>query len=119
VIHKDFLVRQIEFMSEAIACTVLNKESAIKYETQGESQIELYLLCTLLYDLIENKSVNEAENLLFEKIDPNKNDHLTVALEFYSKLNSMTDSELEYADFSREEIAKGLHEVKALFNLSI
>jgi len=42
-----------------------------------------------------------------------------IAVDFYDKLHRMTDEEFEKADFSRNEIERGLNEVKTFYGLSI
>ena len=117
--NKDFLVRQIELMTESIACLVLDKETTAKYVIRSEvNQAETDLFYALICDLVTKKRINEAENLLFNMLDPDNRDHLAIATDFYSRLNSMTEKELDKADFSRNEIAVGLNEVRAIFALS-
>jgi len=116
--HKDFLIRQIELMTESISCLVLNREASIKHEDHHDvSQAESDLLHVLLCDLIAKERINEAENLLFDSLDPDNQNHFLIAVDFYKRLNDMTDDELANADFSREEIANGLNEVNAIFEL--
>lgn len=116
--HKDYLVRQIELMTESIACLVLNTKTSVKQEVYSEtSQAESDLLHVLLCGLIEQKRINDAENLLFDSLNPNNYNHLAVAMDFYNRVNNMTDEELEDADFSREEIAEGLDEVRTILEL--
>jgi hypothetical protein len=118
--HKDYLVRQIEAMTEAIACTVWGKQTTTKSEIQSiENQIESDLLCSLLYDLLEKNKINEAENLLFDILDPDNHDHLIIANEFYSRLNNLADNVLENADFSRSEVKAGLDKVQAIFSITL
>jgi hypothetical protein len=115
--HKDYLVRQIEAMTESIACTILNKQATTIHEIQDiEKEIETDLLRALLHDLLGKHKINEAENVLFDMLDPDNHDHLLIANEFYKHLDSLTDENLEDADFTREEIKDGLNKVKALFS---
>jgi len=72
----------------------------------------------MLRDLTEKCKINEAENLLFEMLDSDNNDHFVLAIDFYKRLNSLSDNDLEQADFSREEIIKGLGEVCSIFGYS-
>ncbi|MCL2426850.1 MAG: DUF6483 family protein [Oscillospiraceae bacterium] len=118
--HKDYLIRQIELMTESIGCLVFNKEASEKNEIHSEiSQAESDLLHVLLCDLIAKERVNEAENLLFDSLDPDNQNHLVIAIDFYRRLNDMTDEELDNADFSREEVENGLAEVKSIFDLEV
>jgi hypothetical protein len=42
-----------------------------------------------------------------------------IALDFYDRLNKLSDGELEIADFSREEIKSGIDDVLKLYNISL
>lgn len=118
--HKDYLIRQIELMVESIAHVVLNTDVSVKNENQIEiCQAESDLLHVLLCDMIAKKQVNEAENMLFDSLDPDNQNHLVIAVDFYSRLNNMTDKELEDVDFSREEIVNGLNEVKGIHEMTV
>jgi len=117
--HSDFLMRQIQLMTTAIANMVFNKESVATYDLKGGvTQSETNLLYVLLRDLADKQKINEAENLLFEMLDRDNHDHFIIATDFYRRLNSLSDKELEEADFSREEIVKGLNEVHSIFRYS-
>ena len=116
MLHKDFLVRQIQLMTEAISCVVFIKETATKNEAQDEiGQTETDLLYVLLSGLLAKNSINKAEDLLFEMLDPDNRDHYKIAMDFYNRLNTISNEELENADFSREETERGLNEVKSIF----
>ena len=58
--------------------------------------------------------VNEAENLLFERLDaPGGENFLPAALQFYQDIQKWEDAALEQAGFSRTEIWDGLAGVRA------
>jgi len=117
--HKDFLMRQIEFITTAVAELIFNKPSS-SYEVQSEvRQQESDLLYVLLCKALENKNINEAENLLFDMLEENNSEHLLIATDFYNLLSRMTDDELQNSDFSRKEIERGLKEVRALYGLHV
>ena len=117
--HQDWVMRQIQILAQAIAKLVFNKD-VISYEINDESNKtvtdELYLRLRALLD--ENK-INEAETLLFDKMDSGNIDYLALAIDFYQKLNNLSDDELKERDFSREEIENGLNEVKNLFGIKL
>jgi len=112
-------MRQIEGITTAIAELVFNKPSS-RYEMQTEIRhSDSDLLYILLCNMLETKNINGAEDLLFDTIEVNNHDHFLIAVDFYDKLNKMTDKELNKADFSRNEIEQGLNEVKSFYGLSI
>ena len=58
--------------------------------------------------------VNEAENLLFDRLDaPGGEALLPAAVQFYKDIQNWEDAALEQAGFSRAEIRDGLAEVQA------
>jgi len=117
--HDDWLVRQIQATTQAIANKMLNKESTPTYEIRNKAnQTETDLLDILLNGLLAENHINEAENLLFDMLNPNNHNHLIVATDFYSHLSNMSDEELEAANFSREEIESGLNEIKTSFGIA-
>ena len=48
-------------------------------------------------------------------LDPQDMEYMRLAIDFYSKLNDLSDDELEACDFSREEIDDGLQVVINIF----
>ena len=115
--HKDFLMRQIEFITTVVAEMFFGKHSS-RYEIHSEvRQTDSDLLYVLLCKMLDEKNINGAEDLLFDMLDADNIEHLSIATEFYEKVNRMTDEELQSADFSREEVEYGLSEVKAIYSL--
>ena len=116
--HKDFLMRQIEFIATAIGEIIFSKPSS-RYEMQSEvRQLESDLLYVLLCNMLDKKNINGAEDLLFDMLDADNREHFLIAVDFYNRLKHMTDAELINADFSREEVERGLDEIKAIYDLS-
>jgi len=68
-------------------------------------------------ELLADSKINEAEDLLFEEIDTNDINGLLLAFDFYFRLSEYDDSYLEQCNFSRDEVADGLMEVKKLFGV--
>ena len=113
--ENDFLMRQIEMTARAIASAVFQKrvESELAEEHDelviAEDDYNEYYFNKLV---LEGK-INEAENLLFAEILRVRSEKsLALALDFYARLNKMSDEQLTACDFSREEIAEGLEELK-------
>jgi len=67
--QQDWIMRQIRNMTQAIARIILKKE-AVEYDITDKTNSEATnLLYKELVNLIENLNINQAENLLFEKIE--------------------------------------------------
>jgi len=117
--QQDWLMRQIKGIADAIAAIIFRKTD-VSYEIQDEaSHTETDMLYLRINELLDNGNINEAENLLFEMIDPSDTNYLLVALDFYKRLNEKSDSELERCGFSRSEIEDGLAEVVSKFGIKL
>ncbi|MCF6464526.1 DUF6483 family protein [Clostridium sp. Cult2] len=115
--EQDYIMRLIKEMIKFIAKIFFHKDE-ISYELSNEDEYSQtdYLYKELLV-LIELGKINEAENLLFEKLDENNNKYIELVLDFYNRLNNLDDDFLEENNFSREEIAEGLKDMAKEFGL--
>jgi enoyl-[acyl-carrier-protein] reductase (NADH) len=112
-------MRQIEGMVNFLIGVALNKKS-ISYEiSQDNSNSNTDMLYGHLNELIDKGKINEAENLLFEKIDTDDKRYLEFAIDFYSRLNKLDDFTLENSGFTRKEIEEGLRDAANIFGISI
>lgn len=118
--QKDYILRQIELLSQGLAKMLLHKETTISVfdgiitET-GELSGTEYLRYTLM-NMLQDGQINDAEDLLFETIEQHpRPEYLGVALEFYALLAEKSDEELRTSDFSSEEIADGLGAIRKIF----
>lgn len=117
--QKDWIMKQIQSMIQLIARFFFKKD-IIKYEIIDETNItQTDLLHKELVGLLNSLRINEAENLLFERIRTNDLNYLAVALDFYRRLNELSDEQLEEANFSRDEIKGGLEEISKMFGLTL
>ncbi|WMM23785.1 DUF6483 family protein [Tissierella sp. MB52-C2] len=115
--HQDWIMRQITSFIDMIG-KVLFKKDSFELNIHGESNSEkIHLLYERLINLINNLKVNEAEDLLFENIETNDLIYIKIAMDFYDKVNKLSDEELEEADFSREEIKLGLEDILRLYGI--
>ncbi len=115
---KDWLLNQIDDLVEFLSRVFLNQTNTeyLPENIVNSTSDELY---NTLDKLICDKKINEAENLLFEKIDTQNPKHLTIAINFYDKLNKLSDETLEEANYTREEINQGLHDILDEFGIKI
>lgn len=117
--QQDFIMRQIELITKFIAEKIFNKSSA-EYDiiekvnlSDGED------LHNKLIRMIQEDKINEAEDLLFEKMDTDDKEYLKVALDFYSRLSKLDDDKLKKNNFSKEEISQGLSDVTKKFKIDV
>lgn len=115
MITRDYLMEEAERLSQMIAAVVFQKYAE---EIPGVEEYAISQDALLLGDLRRLSlagHINEAENLLFQRIDQHPDAHnLSVAGIFYRELSQMTDEELSKADFSRTEIMDGIASIERI-----
>jgi len=117
--QQDWIMRQIRSMTQAIARIIFKKET-VEYDITDKTNTEATnWLYKELLNLIENLNINQAENLLFEKLETHDIKYLEIAIDFYDRLNELSDEQLEKGDFTREEIKIGLNDVLKLFGINV
>lgn len=117
--QQDWLMRQIEVMTIAIAQMLFGKggrEYDLKEEWGQTRSAELHRHLT---ELLKNGRLNEAENLLFFELDETDRTMLAAAIDFYRQANAMSDEELEAQGFTRLELWEGLGDVMERYGLFI
>ena len=111
----DYLMRQIEDMARLCSEVLFAKhtEPLPVFDEQG-NVTENGVLYGRLRMLCSGGRVNEADNLLFDRLDaPGGEALLPAAVQFYKDIQNWEDAALEQAGFSRAEIRDGLAEVQA------
>ena len=117
--HQDWIIRQISSFIQMVGIVLFKKDN-IQINIYDESNsAKIHLLYERLIELINQLKINEAEDLLFESIDASDLNYVKIALDFYDRLNKLSDGELEIADFNREEIKSGIDDVLKLYNISL
>ena len=117
LLQEDWLMRQINSMAQAIAKAIFGREEP-EYLPDGEFP-ETDPLHGRLLDLLDQRRINEAENLIFDEIEKEASPRmLKIACDFYSTLAQMEESRLAAADFSREEVAQGIQDIEDLYGIS-
>lgn len=111
--EKDWFMRQLKLCVEMAASMILGKEFS-PYQLSGqETMTAADQLHIQVVTLLNRGDINGAEDALFDRVDPDDPDIYYVGLDFYDRLNQMTDKELDQLDFSREEIREGLTDFSA------
>ena len=114
----DYILRQIELLGRGLREMVYHDQEDLSEEVfsgQGVFSGKNYLR-HLLRRLVSEGRIGEAEDALFAHLEREPDAaHLEIALEFYDELAALDDGTLRQGDFSREEIAEGLRDVKALW----
>jgi hypothetical protein len=115
---RDWILRQIQMIADMIAHAVFGT-SAIAYMSENEAAPtetdQLYLKLDML---ISQKRIGEAEDCLLDSIEAGNRKHLELAMDFYQKINRLSDEELEQANFPRQEILDGVNYIIKKFGLT-
>ena len=118
MLTQDWMMRQIETMTLAIAKLMFQKDTA-EYANHGETLTAADSLHASLNALLREGRIAEGEDLLFSSLDADEPAFLEVAVDFYFRLNLLSDQELEEGNFSRQEIEEGLHAATKLFGIQL
>lgn len=115
---KDWIVDQIEGIINLVSKVFLHKDD-VSYQVSDVSLSDEDLLYITLNNMLDKREINEAENLLFNEITSLNEKSLSIAINFYSKLNQLNDETLQEANYSREEISQGLSDILKRFGIQL
>ncbi len=117
--HQDWLMRQIEAISAMLAFLLTGKterkedSGAVIFDAGAENS-----LYSRLKSLVQQQRLCEAEDLLFDAMDAWNSEAAEAGIRFYADINKLSDSQLEQANFSREEIQEGLKHLCSHYGLN-
>lgn len=80
---------------------------------------EPYIVLSRMRQLVGEKKINTAENMLFDVFDKAKPYYVRIGLEFYNRISLLSEEELEAADFSVEEIGEGIKDMLDFYGVKI
>ena len=114
----DYIMRQIEGIVRMLARIVLHKEMPEKeFLAEQEFLSEEENFAVQLFKLLRFGEINEAEDLLFERLEEDPAEtYRHIAEGFYDTLEQMDDFTLENSNFSREEIEEGRSSARKLLS---
>ncbi|MDU5700263.1 MAG: DUF6483 family protein [Finegoldia magna] len=115
----DWLLKQINVVSEFLQKIFTDMETSRKLNENEQYQKDSFEFERLLENLIEEDRINDAENILFEKLETNNLMYATIATRFYDKLKGLSDEKLQKSNYSRDEILQGLNDMCDMFGLEI
>ncbi len=115
----DWLLKQINVVSEFLQKLFTDMETSRKLNENEQYQKDSFEFERLLENLIEEDRINDAENILFEKLETNNLMYATIATRFYDKLKGLSDEKLQKSNYSRDEILQGLNDMCDIFGLEI
>lgn len=83
---------------------------------ENSAEDSLYLK---LMHMIDEGKINEAENLLIERLESKKLEDLQLALDIYNYMNEKSDEFLQSNNFERIEIEEGVKSVIIQFGYNV
>lgn len=108
--EQDYIMRMIHEMVRTVLKLLFNIDE--EKEDTGmmidEVSDDYKGLNDELFRLADAGKINEAENMLYDRINVKDVETLKLALLFYNHINEYTSDFLEKADYSREEIKEGI-----------
>lgn len=119
IYQKDYILREIESLIHVITDVFLGEETKEYLPTGKQEDKEVDKLHLEIQKLQKAGKINEAENLLFDKISISHRGYLKIAINFYQQINQLSDEELANQNFSREEIEQGIKEIMNIFGIVI
>lgn len=106
--EQDWFMRQTELLTELISGIMLEGREAV-YKINDYTELSLSdSMYIKLNELLAEGNICGAEDQLYEEIDTEDEGYLLLAIDFYRRLNELTDKDLENKNFSREEVYEGL-----------
>ncbi len=120
--ERDYVMRVIRDMVRFISTVVFGRTElmvGIDSTTKAEvGTVPPYVtMYTEMLRLVEQGDINGAEDMLYEQVDTSDIGYLEAGLAFYHRLTDISDNDLEAADYSREEILDGIHELSDMFGI--
>ena len=114
--EQDYIMRLIKEMIRAILKMLFNIDTETPTTELLENDEEKATLETLL-NMVDDGSINEAENKIFEIAAIGDKINLEMILLFYSYLNDKSDDFLMENNFSRKELQEDLKCILSQYGL--
>jgi hypothetical protein len=118
VIRNDHIMRQIASLVRALSVLLLGKAIPVFERYDDKSTASSDRLNDVLIDLIAENRIDEAENMLFKKLEAGIDRPLALTLDFYYRLSLLPRERLGQAGFTLEEIDRGLRDALALIGMA-
>ena len=118
--EKDYIMRLIHGVAQILAKLLFNRQEEVEIPAVMEEYCRKD--DDILKRMVDDGKVNEAEEKLFDLLAAaswDEKQKAALALSFYDYLNGKDDEFLAAADFSREEIIRGLEDAMKAVGMEI
>lgn len=92
MLTEDWMMRQVDALARSIAYLVFQKESTGYVPAGAAEDAALDELHRRLLEKVNAGDIGGAEDLLFAESDPDDRRYLELAVDFYARLNDLTDA---------------------------
>lgn len=115
--QNDYILREIEGLTRFLGKILFHKQQETEEIIDEQNLVSgTGLFRHTLFRMLSEGEVNEAENLLHERLEAEpRREYLQLALDFYAELGKWSEEELIRCGFSREEIRDGLDAVRQYY----
>ena len=119
MLTEDWMMRQTEALARSIAYLVFQKDTTAYTPDGTQAGRDMDELHRALLEKVNAGDIGGAEDLLYERADGTDRRCLEVAVDFYSRLNDLTDGQLEQGGLARDQIAEGPAPLAGRFCLAL
>lgn len=121
MIKKDYILDQIEMLVKVVAKMVFKDKEG--YESILIFKSEEIGIDRVFYEnliaLVGKNKIDEAENILFERIEIDESIiNLNTAIHFYNYLSKLPGEVLQTGNFSLEEVKEGFNEIMEIYGIT-
>lgn len=114
-----YQMRQIQLLVMNLSKVLFHK-NMVAFRLPDPAHITtVELLFRQLCIMLSQGQINEAENLLFDQMNPQNPRYLELAIDFFARVNQFDDAFLEEHDYSREEIEEGILDAARQYGVKI
>ncbi len=114
--EQDYIMRIIKETVRTMLKLLFNIDTESPSAELLEDTADQQTLNQILH-MVDDGSINEAENKIYEITEDGQKTDLKIALLFYSYLNEQSDEFLEEHNYSRDEIRSGLKDAAARYGI--
>lgn len=115
--RNDYIMRQISILSQFLTHVLFKEKPQEINITKGELETSM-ILENQLQTMLDQGEINEAENLLFEKIEAHESEgNLKAAIYFYTALLKMPPEVLKANNYTEDEIEEGLEAIREIYGI--
>ena len=112
-------MNQFTNLTQALIKMMFKEDEAAIPDGKFPTGSEPFIVLARLRQLVADKKINTAENMLFDMFDKAKPYYVRIGLEFYNRVSQLSDEELKEADFSVEEIGEGIKDMLDFYGVKI